>query len=79
MRPLRLNSPGSQESIAPKRFSKFDREHAFSSLFQFLSIHSPTGAKIEISSEKRVPGRISKNGLVQSIPENLENANTEGA
>ena len=29
--------------------------------------------KIEISSKKRVSGRISKNGLVQSIPESLEN------
>ena len=31
MRPLRLNSPGSQELIVPNRFSKFDREHAISS------------------------------------------------
>ena len=79
MRPLRLNSPGSQESIAPNRFSKFDREHDFSSLFQFWSIYSPIGAKIEISSKKRVRGRISKNGLVQSIPESLENSTSEGA
>ena len=26
MRPLRLNSPGSQKSIVPNRFSKFDLE-----------------------------------------------------
>ena len=29
--------PGSQESIAPNRFSKFDREHAFFSELRFLS------------------------------------------
>ena len=73
MRPLRLNSPGSQEPIARNRFSKLDREHALSSLFQFSSIHSPIGGKIEISSKKRVPGLVSKNGLVQSVPESLEN------
>ena len=28
--------------------------------------------------EKRVPGRISKNGLAQSIPDSLKNANIEG-
>jgi len=31
IRPLHYHFPGAQESIAPKRFSKFDREHAFSS------------------------------------------------
>ena len=30
------------------------------------------GAKIEISSKKRVPGRISRNGFVQSIPGSLK-------
>ena len=49
-----------------------DREHAFSSLFRFWAIYSPIGAK------KRVPGRILKNGLVQSMPESLKNAYTEG-
>ena len=29
--------------------------------------------KIGISSKKRVPGLVSKNGLVQSVPESLEN------
>ena len=37
------------------------------------------GTKIEISSNKRAPGRVSKNGLVQSIPESLENSTSEGA
>ena len=31
-------SPGSQESISPNRFSKFDLEHAFSSRLGFSSI-----------------------------------------
>ena len=78
MRPLRLNYPGCQEPIASYRFSKFDREHAFSSIFQFWSMCSPIGAKIEISSKKHVPGRISKNGLMQWIPESL-NSSSEGA
>ena len=38
LRPMRLNSPNTQELIAPNSFSKFDREHAFSSLFRFWSI-----------------------------------------
>ena len=45
----------------------------------FWSIYSPMGTKIEIRRKKRVPGRILKNGLVQSIPETLENVNTVGA
>ena len=63
MYPLSLNSPGSQESIEPNRFPKFDREHAL-------------GAKIKISSKKRVPGRISKNGWAKSILGSLENSVT---
>ena len=35
MRPTVLHSPGPRESIAPNRFSKFEREHAFRSLFRF--------------------------------------------
>ena len=79
MRSRYKHSPGPQESIAPNRLSKFDREHAFSSIFRFLSIDSPIESKIEFSSKKRAPGRILKNVVVQSSPEILENANTEGA
>ena len=75
MHPLYKHSSGSQGSIAPNRFSKLYREHAFLSLFRFWYIlygpYSPIEAKIEISSKKRVPGRILKNGLLQSIPEIL--------
>ena len=35
MRSLYKHSPGSQELVAPNRLSKFDREHAFSSIFRF--------------------------------------------
>ena len=38
MRPLDVHSPGSRESIARNRFSKFDREHAFLNRLRFWSI-----------------------------------------
>ena len=57
-----------------KPFFEIRPETTFSNLFQFWSIYGPDGAKIEISSQKRVPGRISKNGLVQSIPERQKNS-----
>ena len=79
MLPKILDTPGPHESIAPNRFSKFEREHAFRSVFRFWSIYSPMGTKIEIRRKKRVAGRILKNGLMQSIPETLENVNTVGA
>ena len=78
MFPLHEHSPGSKESIAPNRFSKFNRERTLSILFRFSSPCDYTWTKIEIKSKKRVPGRILKNGLAQSIPETLENVNTEG-
>ena len=37
MYPLDVPSPGSQESIAPNRFAKFDREHAFFTRLRFSS------------------------------------------
>ena len=46
MYPLDVPSPGSQKSIAPNRFSKFDREHAFLSRLRFWSIYSPMGTKM---------------------------------
>ena len=67
-----------QQSNAKNRFSKFDREHALSLLFRFWSIYSPIGTKIEITTKKRVPGRISKNGFLHLIAEGLENTNTVG-
>ena len=42
------------------------------------SMESILWIKIEISSKKCVPGRISKNDLVQSIPDILKNAYTKG-
>ena len=42
------------------------------------SIYSHIGAKIEISSEKRVPVRISRRTKAQSIREGLENATLLG-
>ena len=79
MCPTVLHSPGPHESIPPNRFSKFEREHAFRSIFRFWSIYSPIRAKLEICSEKRVPVRISRNGLAESIREDLENATPLGA
>ena len=55
------------------------REHAFRSLFRFWSIYSPIGTKIKISSEKRLPVRILRNGLMQFIREDMENATPLGA
>merc|ERR1711911_377321 len=52
MCPLDAPSPGSPESIAPNRFSKFDREHAFLSRFQFWSIYSPMGIQRAQNSKK---------------------------
>ena len=52
MCPLDALSPGSPESIAPNRFSKFDREHAFLSRFQFWSIYSPMGIQRAQNSKK---------------------------
>ena len=69
--------PSSQELIAQNHFFKFDQEHAFSSLFRFF-IHSSMETKIRISPTKRDPGRISRNGLVQSIREGLQNATPSG-
>ena len=78
MYPLYYHFPGSQESIAPNRFSKFDRAYAFSSLFRFSPQRDYIQTEIEIVSKTRVPIRISKNGLLQSIPESLKNSTSEG-
>ena len=51
----------------------------FESFFQFWSIYSPIGAKIEISFEKDFSVRISCRTLAQSIPEGLENKMALGA
>ena len=48
-------SPGFQESIAPNRFSKFDREHTFLTRLRFWSIYSPMGTKILICSKNVFP------------------------
>ena len=83
MRPLRLNSPGPWESIAPNCFSEFDLEVQAGTRFVGLIPFSPQSGyistKIEIRSKKRVPDRILKNGSVLSIPESLENSTSEGA
>ena len=70
---LDVPSSGSQESIAPNRFSKFDREHAFLTRLRKISPRDLIWTKILIWSKKRVPGRILKNGMAQWIPESLEN------
>ena len=45
MRPTVLHSPGPHGTIPQNRFLKFEREHAFRSLFRFWSIYSPIGLK----------------------------------
>ena len=81
MWPLKLNSLDCQESIARNRFlnrkQPFDREHPISSLFWFSPQKYYIWTEFEISSKKRVLGRISKNSEVQSIPESLENSTSE--
>ena len=47
MRPTVLHSPGPHESIPPNRFSKFEREHAFRSLFRFSPQWDYIWTKIE--------------------------------
>ena len=74
-----LHTPGPNESIAPNSDSKFEREHAFRSVFQFWSIYSPMGTKIEKRFEKHVPVRISSRSLAQSICEGLGYPNFLGA
>ena len=69
---LDVPSPGSQESIAPNRYSKFDQEHTF---FYQIKIFVPMGLYMDQNLnllKKRVPGRILNNGLAQWIPESLE-------
>jgi len=79
MPPIVLHTPGPHESIAPNSDSKFEREHAFRSVFRFWSIYSPMGTKIEKPFEKHVPVRISSRSLVQSIREGLGYATLLGA
>ena len=81
MYPLYKPFPGSQELIAPNRFSKFDLEHRVPNmLFELISMFTPMGLYMDQNRNKlenRISGRISKNGLAQSIPESLENDNTK--
>ena len=72
LRPLRLNSPNTQELIAPNSFSKFDREHTISSLFQFWSKYSPSGRKSKSARKSVCPVEFRK-----TIPECLENSTSE--
>ena len=71
MLPKILDTPGPHESIAPNSDSKFEREHAFRSVFRFSSPWDYIWTKIEKRFEKRVPVRISSWSLVQSIREGL--------
>ena len=72
-------SPGFQESIAKKIFSKIDRKNGLNYLFQIWSIYCPIETKIEISSLNHFFDRFSKNFFLQSIPESLEKFTPEGA
>ena len=69
MRPKLSYSPGPHESIAPNSPAKFEREHAFRSVFRFWSIYSPMGSKIEKRFEKHVPVWVWRRSLKQSIRE----------
>ena len=69
-------SPDPQQSNAKKRFSKYDREHAFFLLFRFSSPWDYIWTKIEVTRKKRVSGRISKKSFLHSIAECLKNTNT---
>ena len=79
MLPKISDTPGPHESIAPNSGSKFEREHAFRSVFRFSSPWDYIWTKIEKRFEKRVPVRISSRTLVQSIREGLGYAKLLGA
>ena len=63
MPPTILHTPGPHESIASKSDSKFEREHAFRSVFRFWSIYSPMGVNIEISSKSMFGTRCSRSNF----------------
>ena len=79
MLPKVSHSPGPHESIAPNSPAKFEREHAFRSVFLFWSIYSPMGSKIEKRFEKHVPVRILRGSLAQSTREGRGSTTVLGA
>jgi len=74
MFPTALHSPG-----LTNRLRQTPTRNSNGNIFGlYIPIGSPIGAKIEISSEKRFPARISSRSLAQSIRGGLENATPLG-